>query len=49
MNQIADLELWITGGVKPTDPLTFVCVAIVLMGVTMVACHLPARRLHAKI
>jgi putative ABC transport system permease protein len=30
--------------VEPNDPLTFVCVAIVLMGVAMVACYLPARR-----
>jgi putative ABC transport system permease protein len=30
--------------VKPTDPLTFACVAIMLMTVAMVPCYLPARR-----
>jgi putative ABC transport system permease protein len=31
-------------GVRPTDPLTFVSVAIVLGAVAMLACYLPARR-----
>jgi putative ABC transport system permease protein len=31
-------------GVSPKDPLTFVCVAIVLAGVALVACFLPALR-----
>jgi len=31
-------------GVSPTDPLTFVGVAILLMGVTLLACYIPARR-----
>jgi ABC-type antimicrobial peptide transport system permease subunit len=31
-------------GVKPTDPLTFLGVAILLMTVAMLACYLPARR-----
>jgi putative ABC transport system permease protein len=31
-------------GVKPADPLTFVAVSLVLSGVAMLACYIPARR-----
>ncbi len=31
-------------GVKPNDPFTFVTVALILMGVALLACYIPARR-----
>jgi len=31
-------------GVSPTDPLTFVAVVAVLLGVGLLACYIPARR-----
>jgi ABC-type lipoprotein release transport system permease subunit len=31
-------------GVRPTDPVTFVGVAILLIGTALLACYLPARR-----
>jgi ABC-type antimicrobial peptide transport system permease subunit len=31
-------------GVRPTDPLTFAAVALLLIGVGALACYLPARR-----
>jgi putative ABC transport system permease protein len=31
-------------GVSPTDPLTFISVPLLLAGVTLIACYIPARR-----
>ena len=31
-------------GVKPSDPLTFIAVSLILIGVALLACYIPARR-----
>ena len=31
-------------GVTATDPLTFAAIALLLMGVSWIACYIPARR-----
>ena len=31
-------------GVRPTDPLTFVCVTVLLVSVALLACYIPAQR-----
>jgi ABC-type antimicrobial peptide transport system permease subunit len=37
------LASWLFG-VKPTDPLTFVAVSLILIVVALAACYIPARR-----
>ncbi|MGH9745059.1 MAG: ADOP family duplicated permease, partial [Candidatus Acidiferrales bacterium] len=41
---VAHLMTGLLFGVRPTDPLTFVGVAAVFIGVALVACYIPARR-----
>ena len=41
------LTRWMSGsvfGLRPNDPLTFIMVALILIGVALMACYLPARR-----
>ena len=41
---VARLMAGLLYGVRPSDPLTFAAVALVLIGVGALACYLPARR-----
>jgi ABC-type antimicrobial peptide transport system permease subunit len=41
---VSQLMAGLLYGVKPTDPLTFLGVALLLMGVAMLATYIPARR-----
>lgn len=38
------LSSLLTNGVSATDPMTFVCTWLLLIGVSLTACYIPARR-----
>ena len=41
---VAHLMAGVLYGVRPTDPVTFAGVALLLIGVALLACYIPARR-----
>lgn len=41
---VSQLMAGLLYGVRPTDPLTFLSVALLLMSVALLACYIPARR-----
>ena len=41
---VSHLMAGVLYGVRPTDPLTFAGVALLLIGVALLACYIPARR-----